>query len=108
MILGAVGLIASGVFILGDPDDLIGAWLQIGIGIGLMGASLRTDSLTGGLWPSLATSIGLLVGHVAVVANDGECTIGPGIIIALAVLVVLNGAALVGRVRSELPGQHAA
>lgn len=97
LILGALGLIGSGAVLLGDPDDLIGAWLQIGVGAGLGLAALRADTLTGGLIAGLATSAGLLLGHVAIVLGDGEATIGAGIIGALFVLVLLNGFALARR-----------
>lgn len=103
LVLGALGLIASGAFLLGDPDDLIGAWLQIGIGAGLALAALRADTLIGGLFAGLATSLGLLVGHVAIVLSDGEATIGAGIIVALVVLVALHGIALVRRLGERSP-----
>ena len=108
LVLGALGLIGSGAFLLGDPDDLIGAWLQIGIGIGLAGASLRADSLTGGLVAGLTTAVGLLIGHIAIVATDGDSTIGAGIVVALAVLVVLDGVALIARVRPSFGREVAA
>ena len=100
LVAAAAGLTGTGVVLASDPTDQIGAWLQIGIGIGLLVTALRPSLWAGGLVAAVATSAGLVVGHVADYTGASDSTIGPGAVALTVVLLALSGTAGLALLRS--------
>jgi hypothetical protein len=93
LVAAALGLIATGLLLVSDPDDQIGAWLQLGIGIGLALTAVRPELWAGGLVAAVATAAGLVVGHLSDYLGAGSSDIGPGAIALTVVLLAVTGAA---------------
>jgi hypothetical protein len=102
LIAAALGLISTGLILVTDPTDQIGAWLQIGIGAGLALTAVRPALWAGGLVAAIATAAGLVVGHLSDFLGAGSSDIGPGAIAFTIVLLVLTSAAAIGLRRSTL------
>jgi hypothetical protein len=100
LIAAALGLISTGLILVTDPTDQIGAWLQIGIGVGLALTAVRPALWAGGLVAAIATAAGLVVGHLSDFLGAGSSDIGPGAIAFTIVLLVLTSAAAIGLRRS--------
>lgn len=100
LIAAALGLISTGLILVTDPTDQIGAWLQIGIGAGLALTAVRPALWAGGLVAAIATAAGLVVGHLSDFLGAGSSDIGPGAIAFTIVLLVLTSAAAIGLRRS--------
>lgn len=93
LIAAALGLAGTGVFLVADPNDQIGAWLQIGAGIGLAATALRPALWAGGLVAAIAIAAGLVVGHLADYFGAADSTIGPVAIGLTLVLLALSSTA---------------
>jgi hypothetical protein len=96
----ALGLIATGLVLVSDPDDQIGAWLQIGMGAGLALTAVRPALWAGGLVAAAATAAGLVVGHISDHLGAGSSDIGPGAIALTIVLLVVTSTAAVALLRT--------
>ena len=96
LIAAALGLAGTGAFLATDPNDQIGAWLQIGAGAGLAATALRPALWAGGLVAAIAIAGGLVVGHLADFFGAADSTIGPvaiGLTLVLLALSITAGAA---------------
>ncbi|MGA7687787.1 MAG: hypothetical protein WCA29_00970 [Jiangellales bacterium] len=100
LIAAALGLVGTGVVLVADPNDQIGAWLQIGAGIGLAATALRASLWAGGLVAAIAIAAGLVVGHLADYFGAADSTIGPVAIGLTVVLLALSTTAGVAYGRS--------
>lgn len=97
LIAAALGLAATGAVLVTDPTDQIGAWLQIGAGIGLAATAMRPPLWAGGVVAAIAISAGLVIGHLADVFGAADSTIGPvavGLTIVLLALTTTAGVVL--------------
>lgn len=90
LIAAALGLLGTGAFLVTDPTDQIGAWLQIGAGAGLAATALRPTLWAGGLVAATAIAAGLVVGHLADYYGAADSTIGPAAIGLTVVLLALT------------------
>ena len=96
LIAAALGLVGTGVVLVADPNDQIGAWLQIGAGVGLAATAARPAWWAGGLVAAIAIAAGLVVGHLADFFGAADSTIGPvavGLSQVLLALSITAGAA---------------
>jgi hypothetical protein len=96
LIAAAIGLVGTGAVLVADPNDQIGAWLQIGAGTGLAATTLRPSLWPGGLVAAMAIAAGLVVGHLADYFGAADSTIGPvaiGLTLVLLVLATTAGVA---------------
>ena len=100
LVAAALGLIVTGLILVMDPSDQIGAWLQIGIGGGLGVTAVRPALWAGGLVAAIATAAGLVVGHLSDYLGEGSSDIGPGAIAVTVLLLVITIAAAVALRRS--------
>jgi hypothetical protein len=93
LVASSLGLISTGLILVSDPSDQIGAWLQLGIGVGLAVTAIRQAWWAGGLIAAVATAAGLMVGHLSDYAGAGSSDIGPGAIAFTIVLLALTSTA---------------
>ncbi|MGB9374083.1 MAG: hypothetical protein WCA82_07985 [Jiangellales bacterium] len=100
LIAAALGLLGTGAVLVADPNDQIGAWLQIGAGTGLAATALRPRLWAGGLVAAIAIAAGLVVGHLADYFGAADSTIGPVAIGLTLVLLALSTTAGVAYSRS--------
>jgi hypothetical protein len=101
LVAAALGLVATGLLLVSDPDDQIGAWLQIGIGSGLALTAVRPGLWAGGLVAAVATAAGLVVGHLSDYLGAGSSDIGPGAIALTVVLLAVTSTAAVLYLRQQ-------
>lgn len=101
LVASALGLISTGLILVSDPNDQIGAWLQLGIGIGLAVSALRPAWWAGGLITAVTTAAGLVVGHLSDYMGAGSSDIGPGAIALTIVLLALTVSAAAALFRSR-------
>lgn len=99
LLAAAFGLIGTGAVLVTDPTDQIGAWLQIGAGVGLAATARRPSLWAGGLVTAIAVSAGLVVGHLADFSGAADSTIGPAAIGLTIVLLALTTTAGVAYAR---------
>lgn len=102
LVAAALGLVGTGAVLVTDPTDQIGAWLQIGAGVGIAATALRPSLWAGGLVAAVGLSAGLVVGHLADYFGAADSTIGPvaiGMTVVLLALTSTAGVALAGRAR---------
>ena len=102
LIAAALGLLGTGAVLVADPNDQIGAWLQIGAGIGLAATALRPALWAGGLVAAIGIAAGLVVGHLADYFGAADSTIGPiaiGLTLMLLALSTTAGMAYARSVR---------
>ena len=102
LVAAALGLVGTGAVLVTDPTDQIGAWLQIGAGVGIAATALRPSLWAGGLVAAVGLSAGLVVGHLADYVGASDSTIGPvaiGMTVVLLALTSTAGVALARRAR---------
>jgi hypothetical protein len=95
LLLTAAVLIGSGAVLTGDPNDLIGAWLQIGLGVGLGFGAFAGTLSTGALVVAATSSLGLLVGRIGDSIAASSSAFGPEAYVVESALLALNIVAFV-------------